>query len=143
MAVANPLTGRSSQRDRRVLAGQTVHPNTPCGFDETTGHITKAYGATGSAVVCAGFPESSGAGTKVEGSGIFEFVNLNTEGTRQDGSWAWTLGAPIYVEGTGGTAGVLTQTATNINGDFVQQVGIASASDEMQINIHAPNYNGD
>jgi hypothetical protein len=143
MAVANPLTGRDSQRSRRVLAGTTVTPNTPVGFESTNGFIDLAYAATGSAIVCAGFPETSGAGTKVPGSGIFTHVNLNVHGVRQDASWSWTLGGPIYVAGTAGAAGGLTQTAPNTTGDFIQQVGTASASDEMLIDIHAPNWVGD
>jgi len=139
MAVGNALTGRTSELSAQVASGVTVTPNTPVGLD-STGKVVKACAETGAQVVCLGFPETSGAGTKSEGSGIFTHVNINTSGRRQDASWNWTIGAPVYVSET---AGSLTQTAPNDNGDIVQQVGYATAADEIVISIGQPNYVGD
>ncbi len=140
MAVGNSLTGRYSQVCREVAAGVTVTPITPVGLDSNA-LVQLAMSATGSQVIAMGFPESSGAGTKTQGSGIFTHVNIATRGKRMYSGWGFTAGLPVYVSRA--AAGALTQIAPNINGDLVQQVATATDDDEILIDIHQPNYVGD
>ncbi len=49
----------------------------------------------------------------------------------RDDSWAWTVGAAIYVSAT---AGALTETAPTGAGDQVQKVGYATHADRMFFN---------
>lgn len=48
----------------------------------------------------------------------------------RDDTWAWTIGAPVYISAT---AGALTQTKpASDNGDFVRQIGIAITADVIK-----------
>ena len=100
MSVGGPLTFRGSEQDGPVAAGVTVTPNTPVGKNNAAFWFLPlaATGATQEPV--HGFPETSGAGTKVEGTGIFTHVLVNTQGRRVDADWAWVPGRPIYLSRT-------------------------------------------
>jgi len=140
MAVGSSFEDRYSDLTRPVKAGVTVTPVTPVSID-STGYFYLEACATGADVQPAmGFPETSGAGTKVEGTGIFTHVLANSQGKRYDSAWSWNIGQPIYLHRT--TAGGLTQTAPNILGDMLQQVGIASAENELVIQIGQAHWVG-
>jgi hypothetical protein len=126
------FTSHESNANEVLLAtGVTVSPIQPVGISNG-GHGTLACAAVAGQVRCLGFPNSSGAGTKVEGSGLFTHVNLRTSGRIQDDSWAWTPGLPVYVSTT---AGGLTQTAPSTTNQLIQSVGLADRADQIVLNI--------
>lgn len=55
-------------------------------------------------------------------------------GTVRNNAWDWTPGGTIYLSGT---AGALTQTAPNVSGDKVQQVGFAITADIAYFNFNS------
>lgn len=63
-------------------------------------------------------------------SGIFLL-----HGYMRDDSWNWTVGGLLYAdEGTGGTAGGMTQLAPSGTGDQIQVVGVALTADIIYFN---------
>ena len=138
MSYANSMSSRTSEINAPVLAGTTVSPINPVALDANS-FVFLPIAATGATQFpVAGFPESTGAGTKVEGTGIFTHVNVKTTGRRRDGTWSWSIGRPIYLSRT--AAGGLTQAAPNVATDMLQQVAIATATDELMIQIGQPTW---
>jgi len=55
-------------------------------------------------------------------------------GVSRNDSWAWTVGAPVYLSTTGTSTNTMTQTAPTGTDDCVVQLGIATAATRILIN---------
>lgn len=138
MSVGGNLTSRGSEQDGPVAAGVTVTPNTPVAKNTSAQWFLPLAATGASQEPVHGFPETSGAGTKVEGTGIFTHVLVNTQGRRVDAEWSWTVGRPIYLSRS--VAGGLTQAAPNQTNDMVQMVAMAETENSLMINIGMPTW---
>lgn len=58
-------------------------------------------------------------------------ASVIVEGLAINGAWSWTPGAPIFLNGT-----TLSQTAPSTG--FVQEIGIAKASDTIYVDLSMP-----
>jgi hypothetical protein len=119
----------------------TVGPLNPVGMDNTNrGQL--ACAAVSGQYRTIGFPMSSGAGTKVEGSGLFTRVALKRHGKIKinSGSTFHFTGAG-YLVYTGETAGTVQLNAPNGSGKLTQVVGITVAVDEFLVDIDPGSVN--
>lgn len=66
------------------------------------------------------------ASITAESAGVFLLI-----GIVRDDSWAWTVGAPIYLSTT---AGDITQTSPSGSEDIVQILGVATHADRIYFN---------
>jgi len=70
--------------------------------------------------------------TKGDGDAVEMFIG---NGVVRDDTWAWTVGADIYLTITGTTGNTLSETAPIGAGEQVQKIGVATHADRILVNI--------
>jgi len=118
----NENEGRGVKLAEACSAGQLVAIHT-----DGLGYLANAELGGDLQVPAFGFAETAVA------AGLM--VELKRNGTLNYGAGGLTIGAQVYL--AEGTDGGITQTPPSTSGDYVQCVGVATAADEVAIEMDA------